>query len=172
MRAEVDAETRKAYDADLQVRARTIREQHADITSRLEAVAGALRRVQPEKDPNLDALRASTAQQRYQGRTRADLLKVYRATTDAANPTLIRMLEEDLDGFRLTNDPNTDLEAIPAWRKEMAARGDARILPEVQAARERAAALLKPLNVSHVRSILESGRGAAAQVGAPVLRAV
>ncbi len=61
---------------------------------------------QPPSETNLglDTMRQLVALQRWQGRTLADIMRAYQATPDTTNPTLIRLIETDLDAFKLRPD--------------------------------------------------------------------
>jgi hypothetical protein len=172
MRTEFEHRKRSAYDADLQERARQLEARHGALVSGIDNVMAVLKQVPPEKDPQVDALRQLTAQQRYQGRTRAELLKAYHATPDGSNPTFVRMVEDDIDGFRLTLDPDTDASAALELQQAIRTRQAARVPKPLSEARASAAGLLKPVSVAHLLSHLKTGRGVATVGTSTTLRAV
>jgi len=158
LRQEHEENVRQQHGAGLQARATTIVERRDAAALGVTNVMNALKRAPAEKEATVDATRQLAAQMRLQGRPRAELLKVYQDTPDALNPTLVRMLEEDLSGFRPADDPS-DAQTMLDFAHAIRARQDARIPTEIKDAQARVAKLLKPIAVAHLIDHLRSGRG-------------
>jgi hypothetical protein len=161
MRAEHEAHVRAEYDATLRTQAATLETRHAALVEGLSALAATLRSVPREANAQVDAMRELSAIARLQGRTRTEILHTYVSTTDAMNPTLVRLIEEDLAAFRPAADPDHDVEAVDGLQRAIQARREGRLPPALREALTRAEALLKPLNVAEVLGHLRSGRGVA-----------
>ncbi len=163
MRAEHEGGVRKAYDEQLQALASSLIQQRTEVGTGLSGVIAALRQVPREKDATVDAVRESSALQRFAGRTRADLLKIYETTTDVANPTLVNLIENDIDAFRLADDADREREAsvLMRFRETIAKRQAARIPADIQAAATTVDSLFRPVAVSQLLDHLKRGRGIA-----------
>jgi hypothetical protein len=152
---------RQHYDDHLVADVRALETDHAALVAVIATATAEFQRVPAEPNAGLDVMRELAALQRYQGRPLAVLVKAYQATADADNPTLVRLIETDREAFRLTPDPETDVQAVQDLQRAIADRQAVRVPEGFRAALPRARAVLSGLTLQQHVDHLKSGRGVA-----------
>lgn len=105
----------------------------------------------------LDELRQMNLRSRFEGRTLADLVREYAITEDAANPTLIRMVERERDTFRLKADPKGDANAAVRLADWIKLRQELREPAHLRKQREDLIAMQKSATLSAVVEYARNG---------------
>ena len=160
-RAKFENGVRTKYDADWRERAAALEQKHTALVREIAEQTTAWQQPPSETNLGLDTMRQLVALQRWQGRTLADIMRAYQATPDTTNPTLIRLIETDLDAFKLRPDRETDATAVVDLRRAIAERRTSRIPEGYRGALGRAEAILAGAGVSTLLDHLRRGRGVA-----------
>ena len=160
-RERYETKIRETYDEASRTEAQAREREQAAVLRELTIACDEFRATPKEVNLGLDTMREVAALLRYQGRTRADIVSAYATTTDRDNPTLVRLIENDLAAFRLVPDRNTDVEAVTQLTQAIAARRDARVPEQYRAAIATVDTLASSLTTRTLLDHLRAGRGLA-----------